>query len=306
MKILLTGASGLIGRALIKHLLADKHQVVAISREPGKAKLKLKKQLGAGAASQVEWLKGIDSVKTVDDYDAIINLAGEPIIAKRWSQTQKQIIENSRWLITKQLADLINKSDNPPDVFISGSAVGYYGRQGDHDITEEFDQPFPEFSHKLCAKWEHYALTAKDKTRVCLLRTGIVLSNQGGALGKMVLPFKLGLGGSIASGEQYMPWIHMEDMVRGILFLLGTPSASGAYNLTAPNPSTNKAFSQTLAKVLGRPCLFKTPAVVLNLAMGEMACLLVYGQKAIPKRLLEAGFEFHYPDLKPALQSLNL
>lgn len=306
MKILVTGGSGLIGRALIKHLLADKWEVTALTRNQSKANKVLQKQLGKQAADKVTWLQDLSTLANFDDYDAVVNLAGEPIVAKRWSPTQKKVIENSRWLITKQIADLINKSEQPPNVFVSGSAIGYYGRQQEQIIDESFEAIFPEFSHKLCAKWEYFANEAADKTRVCLLRTGIVLASNGGALEKMLLPFKLGLGGPIGDGAHYMPWIHIDDMVLGIMHLLSNKDARGAFNFTAPNPTTNKEFSQTLASVLGRPAFLVTPKIALRLLLGEMSDLLTHGQNVVPAKLENTGYRFHYSQLKTALQSLNL
>lgn len=306
MKILVTGGSGLIGRALIKHLLANKWDVTSLTRNENNANKLLQKQLGKQAADKVTWLQDLSSLSNMNDYDAVVNLAGEPIVAKRWSPTQKKVIENSRWLITKQIADLINRSEQPPEVFVSGSAIGYYGRQKDQIIDESFDAVFPEFSHRLCAKWEYFANEASRNTRVCLLRTGIVLAGNGGALDKMLLPFKLGMGGPIGDGAHYMPWIHIDDMVLGIMHLLNNTDAHGPFNFTAPNPATNKEFSKTLASVLGRPAFLITPKIALKLLLGEMSDLLTHGQNVVPAKLEKTGYHFHYPNLKPALQSLNL
>lgn len=306
MKILLTGASGLIGREIIKHAVIEKHEVVGVSRDVSAAKKRLKKYYGPQVAAKAEWTSNLDSFKDLNEFDAVINLAGEPIVNKRWTDEQKRLLENSRWLITKRLADLINASDIPPRVFISGSAVGYYGRQGDAAISEDYERIHDEFSHRLCKKWETLALSASAHSRVCLLRTGIVLSNKGGALDKMLLPFKFGLGGPIGDGSHYMPWIHLEDMARAVLFLIKTAGCQGAFNLTAPIPVTNKEFSKTLAGVISRPAFLPMPEKILQVLMGEMADLLITGQNAIPTKLSEAGFSFMYPQLKDALQDLNL
>ncbi|MCC2607244.1 TIGR01777 family oxidoreductase [Planctobacterium marinum] len=306
MKILLTGASGLIGREIIKHAVIEKHEVVGVSRDVSAAKKRLKKYYGPQVAAKAEWTSNLDSFKDLNEFDAVINLAGEPIVNKRWTDEQKRLLENSRWLITKRLADLINASDIPPRVFISGSAVGYYGRQGDAAISEDYEHIHDEFSHRLCKKWETLALSASAHSRVCLLRTGIVLSNKGGALDKMLLPFKFGLGGPIGDGSHYMPWIHLEDMARAVLFLIKTVDCQGAFNLTAPTPVTNKEFSKTLAGVISRPAFLPMPEKILQVLMGEMADLLITGQNAIPTKLSEAGFSFMYPQLKDALQDLNL
>lgn len=306
MKILLTGASGLIGREFIKQAVIEKHEVIGVSRNITKAKKQLRKYYGPQVTAKSEWISSVDDLKNLDAYDAVVNLAGEPIVNKRWSLEQKQIIQNSRWLITKRLADLIKASDNPPKVFVSGSAIGYYGRQDDRPVDESFTDVNDEFSHQLCKKWEDIALSASDVTRICLLRTGIVVSQKGGALAKMLPPFKLCLGGPIGDGSHFMPWIHLEDMVRGITHLIDNEDSRGAYNFTAPNPVTNKVFSKTLASVISRPALFPMPPAVLKILMGEMSDLLTTGQNVIPKKLLDEGFKFMYPELKAAIEDLNL
>lgn len=307
MNILLTGASGLIGKALLKQLVADGHKITALSRSPNKAKDSIKKQYGAKLLESVSWIETLDGLTNLDKYEAVINLAGEPIVAKRWSDAQKKRIENSRWLMTKQLTDLIKKSQTPPRIFISGSAIGFYGRQGSDAVEEDHQHVFAEFSHHLCKRWEDIALDASsEKTRVCLLRTGIVLSDKGGALEKMLMPFKMGLGGPIGDGNHYMSWIHIEDMVRGINFLLHCDDCSGPYNFTAPNPVDNKTFSSSLASALKRPAFLPMPKIALKILLGEMADLLIYGQNVIPARLQHAGFEFSYRDINNAFKALRL
>jgi len=306
MKILLTGASGLIGRELLKQAVIEKHEVVGLSRNSVKANKLLRKYYGPQVQAKAEWISSLDKLSDLNDFDAVVNLAGEPIVNKRWSAEQKKVIENSRWLITKRLADLIKNSSNPPEVFISGSAVGIYGRQDGRPVTEEFTGYHDEFSHRLCQKWENLALSAQDVTRVCTLRTGIVLSNKGGALQKMLPPFKLALGGPIGDGSHYMPWIHIEDMARGIMHLLNNKESKGPYNFTAPHPVNNKEFSRILGKAIHRPALLPMPKGVLKVILGEMSDLLTTGQNVIPEKLLSEEFEFMYPDLLPALQDLNL
>lgn len=298
MRILVTGGTGLIGSQLVP-LLTSAHTVEVLTRNVAMAEKVLN--------HKIPFHSSIDQFENLNDFDAVINLAGEPIVNKRWSTKQKAIIEHSRWDLTEQLVALIKRSDNPPSVFISGSAIGYYGRQGDQEISETNDIFHDEFSHQICKTWEEIALQAEShRTRVCILRTGIVLSNLGGALGKMLLPFKLGLGGSIGSGKQYMSWIHIQDMLNGIEFLLENQNCAGIYNFTAPTPITNKDFSKTLAASLNRPSFFTTPEFVLKLAMGEMADLLLYGQRVIPTRLTESGYQFTYAELDIALRSLRL
>lgn len=292
MNILITGGTGLIGQALV-NILKQKHQLSILTRQPEKH----------NNHSNLLYLSDFSSLD-FSDFDAVINLAGEPIVDKRWSDQQKDVLCHSRWDLTQDLVDKIDKADRETPIrFISGSAVGYHGRQDHRPINESYNSPYPEFSHLLCQRWEQIAQST-DNASIAILRTGIVLSPQGGALKKMLLPFKLGGGGPIASGLQMMSWIHIDDMVNGIIFLLDNPNLEGPFHLTAPEPVTNREFSQTLAKTLHRPCLLPMPEFVLRFAMGEMADLLVYGQNAIPQRLLDSGFEFQYPKLKGALAQL--
>ncbi|MDX1391627.1 MAG: TIGR01777 family oxidoreductase [Rheinheimera sp.] len=295
MQILLTGGTGLIGSGLVRQW-QQQHKLIVLSRQ--------KEKVSAMFGPDVT---GIDNLNQVDfnQLDAVVNLAGEPIVGKRWTAQQKQRLCNSRWDITRQLVSAIKQATTPPKVLISGSAVGIYGRQHNQRITEDFEHYHAEFSHLLCQRWESLAEEASSAaTRVCLIRTGIVLSTEGGALKKMLLPFKLGLGGKIGSGQQYMSWIHYSDMLALIDFLLHHPTLSGAFNATAPTPVTNTEFSKTLAKVLHRPCLLPMPAPVLQLMLGEMADLLTTGQCVIPANLRKAGFDFSYTELEPALRSL--
>lgn len=298
MKIFVTGGTGLIGKAYIDYKTANDPDVefTVLTRDKQTAKSKL--------PAEVTIIESVSELNLAE-FDVVINLAGEPIVNKRWTDSQKQSLCQSRWQITEQIVNKIEKecSAERPIRFISGSAVGIYGRQPKGLITENHSHHFPEFSHKLCQRWEDIANQA-NKANVALLRTGIVLSHEGGALDKMMLPFKLGLGGKIASGEQTMPWIHINDMIKGIDFLIAHPVLNGPFNFTAPHPVSNKEFSKTLASSLNRPCLFPVPEFVLRLAMGEMADLLVYGQNAIPENLVKAGFEFEYPYLEAALQEV--
>ncbi len=269
--------------------------MTVVTRYPSRAKRLLGEQVNCITSEELT---------SVDKFDAIINLAGEPIADKRWSDAQKERICNSRWKITQQLVDLINTSSNAPSVFVSGSAIGVYGRQGDTVVTEDFTDFHDEFSRAVCQKWENIALQAN--TRVCIMRTGVVLSGEGGALSKMLMPFRLGLGGPISSGKQYMAWIHILDMVNAIQHLLSNEDAQGVYNFTSPNPNTNHFFSLALAKRLERPCIFRVPAFVIKTLMGESSDLVLYGQKVIPERLLSEGFAFTFPTLKEALADLDL
>lgn len=293
MNILITGASGFIGQKLVA-CLAPQHKLTLLSRTPAKAQQKLGKEHC--------YLQSLDTLPNLNQFDAVINLAGEPIVAKRWTAAQKHTICHSRWDITAQLSQLFSQSHQPPKVFISGSAIGFYGRHH-AELLDESSPAHDEFSHHVCQRWETLALESATITRVCLLRTGIVLGH-GGALEKMLPPFKLGLGGPIGHGRQGMSWIHIDDMVALIQFLLTNEHCQGIYNATAPHPLSNKQFSQILAKCLNRPALLPLPGCILRLAMGEMADLLLGGQFVYPKRAITAGFDFQYPELTTALQNI--
>ncbi|MEQ9888180.1 TIGR01777 family oxidoreductase [Pectobacterium zantedeschiae] len=296
MQLLITGGTGLIGRHLIQRLQLLSHHITVLTRDPERARGVL--------GNQVEYWSTLSNITSLNDFDGVINLAGEPIADKRWTSQQKQRLAQSRWSITEQLATLIKASSEPPAVFISGSAVGYYGDQGEALVTED-ESPVDEFTHHLCARWEALARSAEsDKTRVCLLRTGIVLSAQGGALAKMLPIFRLGLGGPMGSGRQYMPWIHIDDMVNGIIYLLDQPILRGPFNMVAPYPVHNEQFSAMLAHVLDRPGFVRAPAFAIKLLMGEASTLVLGGQRAIPQRLEDAGFGFRFFELEEALQDV--
>ena len=297
MNILVTGGTGLIGSHLINEMVAEGHHFTVLTRSPESASRSL--------PASCKFVKALAEAADFSYFDAVINLAGEPIADKRWSALQKRRICDSRWNITSQLVARINAASSPPQVVISGSAVGFYGRQGDRQVTEHNYFVNDEFTHQVCAKWEDIALSAQsDKTRVCVLRTGIVLDSEKGALAKMRLPFKLGLGGKLGSGEQYMSWIHIKDMVAGIRFLLTHYHCQGAFNFTAPEPVTNKTFTDEFARSMNRPSLFTVPAFSLKLLLGEASDLLLTGQNVYPARLTEAGFTFSYPEIRQAMQAL--
>ena len=294
MNILITGATGFVGKHLVANLML--HKLTILSRNVDNAI----KVLG----KQHVFIEDLSQLNNLDEFDAVINLAGEPIVAKRWTKKQKQSICDSRWNITQQISQLIQSSQTPPKTFISASAIGYYGRQG-HEPVDEQSGFHDEFSHEICHKWEQLALTAQSAaTRVCIPRIGIVLGKNGGALAKMLPPFKLGLGGPIGKGQQGMSWVHQDDLIALIIWMLNTPSAQGVYNATAPNPVSNSVFSQALAKALNRPAKIITPPLALRLAMGEMSELLTEGQYVIPTRALEQGFRFQFTNINDALKSI--
>lgn len=296
MKYLITGGTGLIGQELIKKLVLQNADIMVLTRNKNKGE-----KLFPSSVKFIDTLL----IEHIENCDVVINLAGEAIADKRWSNSQKNKICQSRWQLTSAITTFINQAKNPPSIFISGSAIGYYGRQNDQVIDETFKKVHQEFTHEVCHQWEQRALKASStKTRVVLLRTGIVLANKGGALSKMLLPFKLGIGSKVSTGKQIMSWIHIDDMVDAILHIEKTQSLDGAINLTAPMPISNAEFSQTLATQLKRPCLFTTPAWVFKLLLGEMSALLLFGQNVLPTKLLNSGFTFKYTTVDKALSNL--
>ncbi|MGB8663179.1 MAG: TIGR01777 family oxidoreductase [Serratia inhibens] len=296
MRILITGATGLIGSSLTQRLLSLSHSITVLTSDVQRARERF--------GEQVSYWSTLQDQTSLDGFDAVINLAGEPIADKRWSKVQKERLCHSRWDLTERLAALINAGSSPPGVLISGSAVGYYGDQGQAVVTED-EAPHDEFTHQLCQRWESLALQAQsDATRVCLLRTGVVLASKGGALAKMLPPFRLGLGGPIGNGRQYLPWIHLDDMVNGILYLLEHATLQGPFNMVAPYPVHNEQFAAQLANVLDRPAFLRVPAFAMRLLMGEAAVLVLGGQRAVPKRLEEAGFSFRFLELEQALDDV--
>ena len=295
MNILMTGGTGFIGRQFISTFSDYNYTVLSRNRHKAQSVL---------PQSNVTIIESLTELSDLEGFDAIINLAGEPIIDKRWSDSQKQRIQNSRWQITEQLVELINESEKPPTVFLSGSAIGYYGEQGSTRITEASEVKGQAFSSELCVKWEEIAQQAAEKTRLVLLRTGIVLHPEFGALNKMLLPFKMGLGGRVSDGQHYFSWIHWQDMVQAMYFLLTNEDCQGAYNMTAPTPSTNEEFTKALGDVLHRPTIFTVPGFMLKIMLGEASELLLDSQRVLPMALQGAGFEFTYHEAQTALENL--
>lgn len=292
MKVLITGGTGFIGRAYIKWRQPHGMNFTCITRNPERAK----KILGPD-------VRTVSSLMEVDEeaFDAVINLCGEPIADRRWSEKRKKLLRYSRLTMTHALVDWMAMSEKKPSVFISGSAIGYYGTHPGDDLLVEASAVRQGFTHSLCADWEEEAMRAADLgVRVCLIRTGVVLG-EGGALKKMIPPFKMGVGGPIGDGRQWMSWIHLEDELRAIDFLLRHQTLQGAFNLTAPEASRNAEFAQALGRSLKRPAKLPLPPFVVELMLGEGAELLLEGQRVYPQRLMQAGFEFKYPELDQAL-----
>ena len=289
MKILITGGTGFIGSALCRSLLTQGHQLTVLSRRPN--------EVGRLCGVAVTPLADLAELSATDYFDALINLAGMPIADRRWSEKRKQLLWESRVTLTEQLVAYINRADVKPDVLVSGSAVGYYGDRGEEVVDEESDGG-DDFAHRLCAAWEE---AEQAGVRVALLRTGLVIGPDGGFLARMLLPFKLGLGGRLGDGQQWMSWIHRDDLIAMIERLLNSPHLHGPFNGTAPAPVTNQMFSQTLAKVLHRPALLPVPTWLLKTALGELSTLLLGGQRVMPRRFQDDGFRFRFETLESAL-----
>lgn len=291
-RIAITGASGLLGSALATRL---RQQGITVHRI---------KRGATTAPPDIAWssTNGIQDLSALEGVDAIVNLAGEPI-AQRWDAARKAAIRQSRITTTSLLAAAIVKLRRPPRVLLSGSAVGIYGDRGDEELDED-SGPGSDFLAEVAVAWERAADGARQAgTRVVLLRTGIVLSPAGGALGKMLMPFKFGLGGRIGSGRQWMSWVALDDWVRAVEFVLSADSLEGPVNLVAPSPVSNAEFTTTLARVLGRPTLGVVPELAVNLFFGEMGrATLLASQRVHPRRLAGTGFEFAHPTLEQALR----
>lgn len=306
MNILITGGTGFIGTPLVARLAQEGHQMTILTRQ----------EKPTSPFQAVSFCQNLAHFQDLNDFDAVINLAGEPIFDKRWTEKQKRILQESRLSITRQLVELIEKSSNPPHTFLSGSATGYYGdlpyNQAQYD---ELTPAGKQFTSLLCQNWENEALKVVHKTRVCLLRTGMVLSAQGGALKRMLPLFEKRLAGKLGNGKQHWAWISLEDYLNAVLFLLKNDHCQGAYNLVVPYPVTNAFFTQWLAetlhpmhfatsKMLAKRALAQrianiaTPVCVLKSVLGERATLLLDNQPLIPKRLLESGFQFRHPHLQ--------
>lgn len=296
MKILITGGTGLIGRNLCQLWVAKGYEVYVWSRTPEKVK-----GLCGSTVRGIKTLAEIDQIP----FDAVINLAGAPIADKPWTQARRKLLLDSRIVLTDELVAWLGKQDHKPEVLISGSAVGWYGNGGEQVLSEESPQQSQDFATQLCAAWEASALAAESLgIRVVLIRTGLVLTGQGGFLSRLTPLFKFGLGGKQGSGQQWMPWVHLEDEVGIIDYVLYHSECKGPYNACAPNPVRNQDFAKALGHHLNRPAILPVPGFMLKMILGDMAELLLGGQKLQPKRIVEAGYRFKYETLAGALRAL--
>ena len=301
MKIIVAGGSGFIGSELIRKLLEAKHHVILLSRNPDSVGFKQSDFL---QIAQWDGKNAGDWSGFVDGADAVINLSGENIASKRWSKYRKSLLLDSRIKPTRALVEAISRVATKPRVLINTSAVGFYGNFGEGDVTESETQG-SGFLAELCSKWEHEAVAAeKYGVRVVLLRIGVVLEQSGGALKKMMMPFKLFTGGPLGSGRQWFPWIHREDVISIILFALESNLLNGAVNVASPSPVTMSGFASSLGEAMRRPSWMAVPSLFLKIILGEMSEMLIGGRRIIPKKLIDNGFIFRYPDLNTALNSI--
>lgn len=296
MKVIVSGASGLIGRALVRSLVADGHGVTRLVRSSSQPD---------GAAVDVSWDPdaGTIDARELEGHDAAVHLAGESIAGGRWTDEKKRRIRESRVKGTRLIAETLARLERKPEVLASASAIGFYGDRGDESLTEE-SASGDDFLSEVCREWEKATLPASQAgLRVVHMRFGVVLSGEGGALSKMLTPFKLGVGGTVGSGKQFLSWVDLEDVVGAIKHAVTNASLRGPVNVVAPTPATNAEFTKTLGRVLGRPTIFPVPAFAARLAFGEMAdALLLGGQRVEPARLKSSDYKFAYPDLESSLR----
>ena len=300
MHIVITGGTGLLGQALIARLVPDGHTFTVFTRTPDDRRgLPPQARLAAWTPTEPNAL-----ARYLREADAVVNLMGENIAAKRWSKARKQALHASRVENSRALAAALRLAQPRPKVLLQASAVGYYGHRGDQYI-DEHTPPGDDFLAHLAVEWENSTASVEALgVRRVILRTGVVLSTQGGALPRLLLPIRLGVGGPLGSGKQWMPWIHIADHVEAMAFLIRNTKAEGAFNLTAPQPATNAELVRAIARRLHRPAFLPVPAPALRLLLGEMSTVLLASQRALPNRLLQAGYTFRFPTLESALDDL--
>lgn len=297
MKALVTGATGFIG----KHLLARLDRPVVLSRNVQRAE----KELAAFSARAFAWepMNGPPPAEAFSGVDVVFNLAGEPVADRRWNAAKKQAIRDSRVIGTRHLVDAIAGLTTRPKVLVSCSAVGFYGERGDEQLDES-SRPADDFLATCCVEWEQEATRAESLgVRVAHIRVGVVLGKEGGALPKMLTPFKFGLGGKLGSGRQWMPWVHVDDVVGIMLHAAATEQVRGPINATGLHPATNAQFTQALGKVLGRPTFFSVPAPVFKVMVGEFAQIVLSSQKIAPRVAVETGYRFEHDNVEDALRA---
>ncbi|MDH5560726.1 MAG: TIGR01777 family oxidoreductase [Deltaproteobacteria bacterium] len=294
--IFITGGTGFIGQKLVTELLDKGYSLIVLTRDKNQPNLVRNESL--------RFIENVNEIRSDEQIATVINLAGVPIADKKWDAKRKKAILDSRVGITQKTVELIKRLKSKPEIFISASAVGYYGFCGDEILTEK-DAPKKDFLSSVCQRWEEEAKKAENEVgRICLLRIGVVLGKGGGALSRMVLPYRFFLGGPVGSGNQWLPWIHQADLLGIIRFLLLNKRLSGAVNAVSPETTRNRDFSWELGLVLKRPALITTPGFALRFALGELSDMLLKGQRVTPQVLLNQGYEFRYPTLKEALEDI--
>jgi uncharacterized protein len=297
-KIIISGGTGFIGRNLIKFLKSGDYCIYNISRDIEKSRAELplaNEHLDVNDENKME--------EAIGNSNAVINLSGASVGSRRWTSKYKKIIYNSRIKTTQKIVEYINKSNNPPKLLINASAIGYYGNRENEILTED-SKAGHDFLAKVCVDWEAEALKAQDKTRIVCIRTGIVLDKNEGALAKMLTPYTFYIGGPLGSGSQWMPWIHIHDLISLCYHIIENDKVTGAVNMCSPNPVTMRDFAKALGKFLRKPSFFKVPSFALKFLLGEQSQIVLEGQRAIPEKALNSGFKFEFEYLKDALDDV--
>lgn len=296
MRILVTGGSGFIGQRLCRSLVARGHELWVLTRRPHAAAKLL--------SGSVVLVTSLDDIADNEKFDAVINLSGESVAGGRWTARRKKVLFESRVGVTEALQRLIARLESKPAVLINGSATGFYGDAGNAELNETSPAVKRDFTYLLCDAWEQAARAiGQQGVRVCILRIGVVLSHYGGMLGKLLPVYRMGLGAMMGDGRQWFSWIHLDDLIAIIIRCLDYSAAQGVYNAVAPQPVTYRKFHETLAAACRRPALLRVPALPLRLALGEMSSLMLGGQKVVPARLTQEGFEFRHADIASALRA---